>query len=560
MKFAWWSLLVSVATLAVGVLMAFGGSLTGLPNGVFKLWLPWFVIAFSLLAIGVAYRQIRLQSAVVAQLEQSLKGIQTTPSDADRSLQSLVNKQIKLLSEAVAERRLLIERAQDVICSIAANGEIIVASPSARSVWGYAPEELQGMHINQLIVSRDGKSGDAQFGQLLTAMSASASFENQLLRKDGATIDVLWSSYWSTSEQCFCCVAHDITERKAVDRLTRENAERIQFILDTLPASVLILTAGGTVEMANEFAVATFGKTERLPGLPYQRLLPEYELGAGETREAISSPLETLAKRFDGTTFPCEVVMRRVDFLEGRRLILIVLDNTERRMLQDIKNELISTVSHELRTPLTAVRTFIGALTMGAYGDASPEMSQRAAIADRNIARLMTLTNNLLDTERADAGQLKVRRDPASLSKIIRDAVTIVEPLYEKEGIVLGVLCAEDVQIKADSDRLVQVLVNLLGNALKYSESGTRVTVEMGRTGDETSISVVDQGRGIPEADLERVFDRFKQVNRTDGSKGFGLGLYLCKMIIEQHGGKIIASSRLGAGSRFDISLPLDSD
>jgi signal transduction histidine kinase len=205
---------------------------------------------------------------------------------------------------------------------------------------------------------------------------------------------------------------------------------------------------------------------------------------------------------------------------------------------------------------LTAVKGFLGCISAGAYGDVSNEMTKRVQIADRNICRLITLTNNLLDTEKADAGKLTILCENAPIADIIHESISMLEPLFGNVDIKLQ-LDRSRTEVHVDKERMIQVVVNLLSNALKYSPANSTITVRTALAGNELVCSIIDEGRGIPADELEHIFDRFRQVQIGDRKTGHGLGLYLSKTIVEKHGGRLYATSDGKTGSAFHISLLL---
>ncbi|MBY0358830.1 MAG: CHASE3 domain-containing protein [Candidatus Obscuribacterales bacterium] len=220
------------------------------------------------------------------------------------------------------------------------------------------------------------------------------------------------------------------------------------------------------------------------------------------------------------------------------------------------RQELISIVSHELRTPLTSVKATMTRLSMDHLGPLPEQAKTAVSKAENNIDRLIKLINDLLDIERMESGKLDIYQRPVALSSILGKSMDAVLPFAEKNQIDLDI-AATNLSASADEDRLIQVIVNLLSNAIKFSppESTVRITVEP--MGNQAEIAVIDQGKGIPDEFKDKIFQRYAQVSKEDGKKGTGLGLPICKAIIEGHGGTIGVKSELGAGSTFWIRIPL---
>ena len=227
---------------------------------------------------------------------------------------------------------------------------------------------------------------------------------------------------------------------------------------------------------------------------------------------------------------------------------------------QKMKQYLLSMVSHDLRSPLTSVQGVLTMLGAGAFGEISEKAKYRVQTAEKEVIRLIALTNDLLDVEKLASGNLEMELKNTNSSSIIEATVGSMTAFAEQHGIKIKAH-PSDIDFRADKDRLVQVLVNLVSNAIKYSYKGDTVTVKVESNDQAVIFSIKDQGRGIPEDYIERVFDKFQQVEESDSSEkgGKGLGLAICKSIVEAHGGEISVDSTYGVGSTFWFSIPLDS-
>jgi PAS domain S-box-containing protein len=238
--------------------------------------------------------------------------------------------------------------------------------------------------------------------------------------------------------------------------------------------------------------------------------------------------------------------------------ISIGQDITERQKLEKLKDEFIGVVSHELRTPLTAIQMSLGLLKTGVYAN-KPEKAQRMIeIALKDTHRLVNLVNDILDLERLESGRLTLERSVCAAAELMQQAVDGVQAIAQQQGIVLQVLPTE-IQVWAAADSILQTLTNLLSNAIKFSPPHSTVCLQAAQQADYALFQVRDQGRGIPADKLETIFGRFQQVDASDSREkgGTGLGLPICRSIIERHGGKIWAESTLGSGSTFCFTLPL---
>jgi signal transduction histidine kinase len=224
-----------------------------------------------------------------------------------------------------------------------------------------------------------------------------------------------------------------------------------------------------------------------------------------------------------------------------------------------MKDEFISVVSHELRTPLTSMHSALKILATGKLGSLSKDGQQILEIADDNTERLVRLVNNVLDLQRIESGEVKMEKQICNISTLMIQATETMQPMAQHHGVVL-VVEPIDMNILVDSDYIVQALTNLISNAIKFSAVNGKVwlTAE-NRPNVEVLLSVCDEGQGIPSDKLESIFERFQQVDSSDSRRkgGTGLGLTICRNIVEQHEGKIWAESTLGKGSTFSFTLPL---
>jgi signal transduction histidine kinase len=270
----------------------------------------------------------------------------------------------------------------------------------------------------------------------------------------------------------------------------------------------------------------------------------------------------TRRRRKDGALIDVElhVVPLEIDHqIEG--IYLLYQDISDRRAIEKMKDEFVSVVSHELRTPLTAIRGSLGLLATGKVGEISDAGRRLVEIATSNADRLIRLTNDILEVERLTSGNVSVRRqrcDAAALFQTAEDLLTVVA---EKAGVTL-LFSPVVAALWADADRIVQLLTNLVGNAIKFSYPGGTVLVRATVDKGSLVVDVRDQGRGIPHDKLATIFEPFKQVDASDSRQkgGTGLGLTISRSIVQQHGGKIWAESKVGQGSTFTFTLPVLED
>jgi signal transduction histidine kinase len=261
---------------------------------------------------------------------------------------------------------------------------------------------------------------------------------------------------------------------------------------------------------------------------------------------------ELSAVRKGGEIFPAEISINEFKTRDGTLLLLNVQDVTQRHELERIKREFVAMVSHDLRTPLTSVQGSLTLLSSGALGNQTQEAQSVIDTAESEIGRLAKLVNDLLDVARIEAGKMDMHLQETPIAVIIRRSAAAVGSFAEQHQIKIE---HDDspARVQADPERLIQVLVNLLSNAVKFSPPDSKVSICTQTAGEWLEVRVHDDGRGIPPEHKEAIFRRFHQVEDGDANirQGTGLGLPICKTIIEQHGGTIGVESEVGKGSTF---------
>lgn len=279
--------------------------------------------------------------------------------------------------------------------------------------------------------------------------------------------------------------------------------------------------------------------------------------------EAVRDGITTTAEqdvylRIDGKNVPVEATASPLRDTSGiRGAVVAFRDVTERREMQRLKDEFVSVVSHELRTPLTAIRGALGLLDSDALKTSPEQTSRMIRIARTSSERLGRLVNDILDTERLNASSTQFDLEDHPVDALITAAIDQVSVLANKAGVVLRSAPTSEV-VRADGERIVQTLTNLLGNAVMFSHRGSTVQIQAAPVGDFVEVHVDDEGRGIPPDKLEAVFRRFEQVDASDTRErgGSGLGLSIARSIVERHGGRIWAfSDGMGKGSSFRFTL-----
>lgn len=240
--------------------------------------------------------------------------------------------------------------------------------------------------------------------------------------------------------------------------------------------------------------------------------------------------------------------------------IAIARDLTERKKMEQMKNEFISTVSHELRTPVTSIRGSLGLLAGGVAGKLPKQAKELIDIANNNSERLIRLINDILDIEKIESGKMRFAMGPVQLPGLLNEALREVQGYAARFNVSLRIEGEiPDVTVRADRDRILQVLANLLSNAAKFSPPGAEVLASAKARAASVRVLVTDHGSGIPPEFHDKIFGKFLQADASDSREkgGTGLGLSIAKAIVEKHGGEIGFHTVQGEGTTFYFDLPL---
>lgn len=438
---------------------------------------------------------------------------------------------------------------------------------------GYSREQLLNSDF-QHITHPDDLEADLQLVEELLAGEISAyQMEKRYLDSQGRIIWVLLSvSLVRDSNDApvhFVVQIQDFNERIAAEMAIREREDYLRTLLDNVLDAIITIDQQGYIETFNHAAERIFGYSHlEVSGHRATLLLPEPQrsmrarylshfLKTG-IQQMLGKDIELTAMRRNGETFTIELAISQISHQGERRFIAVIRDIEERKRIERMKNEFVSTVSHELRTPLTAIAGSLGLVNGGALGSVPANMQQMLQIAQDNSQRLNLLINDLLDMEKLVAGKMLFELQAEPLQPLLEQAIEENQPYANHLNVRLTLQGPPTTAVvQVDRLRLAQVLANLLSNAAKFSPQGQAVDVRVTQHGAYVRVSVSDHGPGVPENFQPRIFSKFSQADATDTRQkgGTGLGLAISKEIIERMDGRIGFDSPPGHGATFWFEL-----
>lgn len=357
-----------------------------------------------------------------------------------------------------------------------------------------------------------------------------------------------------------------VEERTAT---SRDSEQLFRRAVEACPSGMIMVDHTGKMVMANTQIERQFGyPRQELLGQPVEMLVPasmrtqHVRLRGGFTAAPETRRMglcrELFGLRKDGTEFPVEVGLNPINTQDGLLVLSVIVDISERKRVDRLKDEFVSTVSHELRTPLTSISGSLGLLIGGSAGKL-PDAAQRLlTIAQTNSQRLVRLLNDILDIEKIESGKVAFDLERIAVRPLVEQAIESIRGFAKDIPIRLeaGPASAE---VYADSYRLLQVITNLLSNAIKFSPPNQEVTVSIHTDSEAVRIFVRDHGPGIPDNFKSRIFEKFAQADTSDARQkgGTGLGLSIVKEIVTRLSGDVSFNDAPGGGTIFRLVLPI---
>ena len=486
-----------------------------------------------------------------------------------------------------ALRNAVIDAALDCIIMMDQEGLVVEFNPAAEKVFGYTRDEAVGATLGDLIIPENLR--DAHHNGLLHYLKTG---EHAVLNKrievpatnkagDELLVELAISPVEFGGTTFFSAYLRDITEAKAAQEQLRASEERFQSLFELSPDAIVVINARGELLDANNLAceLAGYSKEEMLTKSAIEFVAPDNVndalsgMGTAGSGETVRIQLDFLNAKQERV--PTELLGRRIESADGALYYGVIRDISDRlakeQQLRDSKeaaekanfaeSDFLANMSHEMRTPLNGV---IGPLSLIDDGSVSEETANLVKTAERSAETLLTLIDDLLDLSRIEAGEVDLEIttfDPLELSTIISEVFT---PLAEKKGITLSSeFNLPGLQLNSDVGKIRQVLINLVGNAIKFTQQGgVAVSIDLAQAPDlnQLILEVRDTGIGISKQDQVVLFDRFKQADssRSKSHGGAGLGLAICKQLADIMDGSISVSSAPGVGSTFTFKVPVE--
>jgi PAS domain S-box-containing protein len=346
--------------------------------------------------------------------------------------------------------------------------------------------------------------------------------------------------------------------------------EKFRLVVEACPSGMVMTDTAGTIVLTNTATDQLFGyPRDQLLGRRVEILIPERLRGESLKQRAaftsnpearrVQANRELFGLRRDGTEFPVEVWLNPIQAHDGLFVLSVIVDISERKRMDRLKDEFVSTVSHELRTPLTSISGSLGLLLGGVAGTLPDGAVRLLSIAHSNSKRLVRLINDILDIEKIESGQVVFNFRRIDVNALAEQVIEANRAYADGFNVTVRLDAASQPgDVSADPDRLAQVVTNLLSNAIKFSPRGGEVAVATEQRSELIRISVRDRGTGIPLEFKPRVFEKFAQADATDARQktGTGLGLSIVQQIVGRLGGDVSFDDADGGGTVFCVDLP----
>ncbi|MBI3187359.1 MAG: CHASE domain-containing protein [Gammaproteobacteria bacterium] len=505
-------------------------------------------------------------------------------------LETLVTERTNDLRAALDLQTAVLDNAAYAIIATNPEGLITIFNKTAEKILGYSASEMIGKQTPVIIHDAQQINERAlEFSKELnininpgvdvlvakTRQQLPNEHEWNYVRENGSQFPVNLSITALRNDRNiitgFIYIATDITEKKSAKQALIESAQHTQTILDNVADGIITINQQGIIESFNHSAENIFGYTAKeVIGQSVGILMPEkfriehdsylkrYNITSFD--RIVGTNRETDAQHKNGTIMPMDMAVSRSTHHGQPLYIGLVRDITERKRIDQMKAEFVSTVSHELRTPLTAISGSLGLISGGALGNLPAQIKQMIDLAHKNALRLTSLINDLLDMEKLIAGKMQFDNEIQPLKPLIEQTLQSVQAYAEQFDVQFNLdIPEDDILVRVDGGRLQQVLTNFLSNAAKFSPPRGNIDIRTRIHNNKVRVEVIDKGPGITREFRKHIFQKFSQADSSDSRQkgGTGLGLAISKELIERMHGEIGFISEPGEGSCFYFQLPV---